>query len=129
MPLKYWAQAFLSATHLINILPSKVINFDTPVECLLKEKPDYNSLRIFDCACWPNLRPYNSGKLSFRSARCVFLGYSSMHKGLSALTSILVESIYPGMLPFMEMFSLCQSASQCKTIIERRTCFSSKSSC
>ena len=26
----------------------------------------------FGCAVWPNLRPYNSRKLAFRSTRCVF---------------------------------------------------------
>jgi hypothetical protein len=81
MPLKYWDEAFLTTTFLINLLPSKVLNFMTPVEKLLNVKPNYDSLRVFGCACWPNLRPYNTQKLVFRSKRCVFLGYSSMHKG------------------------------------------------
>jgi histone deacetylase 1/2 len=51
MPLKFWGEAFLTATYLINLLPSKVINFSTPAELLLKQKPDYNALRIFGCAC------------------------------------------------------------------------------
>lgn len=51
MPQKYWDQAFLTATYLINRLPSKVIGYETPLECLLKEKPNYNSLRVFGCAC------------------------------------------------------------------------------
>jgi hypothetical protein len=38
-------------------------------------------LREFGCACLPNLRPYNTRKLSFSSKRCAFLGYSNMHKG------------------------------------------------
>jgi hypothetical protein len=85
MLLKYWDQAFLTATCLINLLPSKVICYDTPIQRLLHEIPDYSSLRIFGCACWPNLRPYNSRKLAFRSIRCVFLGYSSLHKGFKCL--------------------------------------------
>ena len=85
MPLKFWDEAFLTATYLINILPSKVINFDTPFQRLFKENPNYKSLRIFGCACWPNLRPYNTRKLSFRSTRCVFLGYSPLHKGFKCL--------------------------------------------
>lgn len=32
-----------------------------------------------------NLRPYNTRKLSFRSIKCVFLGHSSMHKGIKCL--------------------------------------------
>jgi hypothetical protein len=85
MPLKFWDEAFLTATFLINLLPSKVIGFDTPVERLLGTKPNYDSLRIFGCACWPNLCPYNTRKLAFRSKRCVFLGYSPRHKGVKCL--------------------------------------------
>ena len=85
MPLKFWDEAFLTATHLINMLPSPVIQNATPMERLLTEKPDYTSLRVFGCACWPNLRPYNTRKLAFRSKQCVFLGYSNMHKGVKCL--------------------------------------------
>jgi hypothetical protein len=85
MPLKFWDEAFLAATFLINRTPSKVINFQTPIERLFSVKPHYSSLRIFGCACWPNLRPYNQHKLEFRSKECVFLGYSNMHKGFKCL--------------------------------------------
>jgi histone deacetylase 1/2 len=85
MPLKYWDKAFLTATRLINLLPSKNLNYQVPAEILLKEKPDYSSLRAFGCACWPNLQPFNSRKLAFRSKRCAFLGYSSRHKGFKCL--------------------------------------------
>jgi hypothetical protein len=67
MSLKFWDEAFLSATYLINRLPSPVINNQTPIERLFHQKPDYSSLRFFGCACWPNLRPYNIHKLQFRS--------------------------------------------------------------
>jgi hypothetical protein len=85
MPLKYWDEAFLTATFLINCTPSKVINFLTPLELLFKVKPNYSFLRIFGCSCWPHLRPYNSRKLEFRSKECVFLGYSNIHKGFKCL--------------------------------------------
>jgi hypothetical protein len=85
MPLKFWDEAFLTATYLINRMPSKIINFDTPLERLFHTKPDYGSLRTFGCACWPNLRPYNDHKLSFRSKECTFLGYSNLHKGFKCL--------------------------------------------
>jgi hypothetical protein len=42
---------------------------------------DYKFLKHFGCACFPNLRPYNSHKFSLQSKQCVFLGYSSHHKG------------------------------------------------
>jgi histone deacetylase 1/2 len=85
MPLKLWDEAFMAATFLINRLPSKVIENHTPFEKLLQQKPEYSSLRIFGCACWPNLRPYNRHKLELRSKQCAFLGYSNLHKGYKCL--------------------------------------------
>jgi histone deacetylase 1/2 len=82
MPLKFWDEAFLTTTFIINLLPSKVINFDTPTVCLIGTSPNYDALCIFCCACWPNLQPYNKRKLAFRSTWCVFLGYSPHHKGV-----------------------------------------------
>src|SRR3954464_14500605 len=57
----------------------------TPLELLLNEVIDYTFLKVFGCACWPHLRPYNQRKLEFRSKQCVFLGYSSLHKGYKCL--------------------------------------------
>uniref|UniRef100_A0A8R7JX46 Retroviral polymerase SH3-like domain-containing protein n=1 Tax=Triticum urartu TaxID=4572 RepID=A0A8R7JX46_TRIUA len=85
MPLKFWDEAFLAATYLINRTPSKVINLETPLEKLFHETPNYHSLRTFGCACWPNLRPFNARKLEFRSKQCVFLGYSNLQKGFKCL--------------------------------------------
>jgi hypothetical protein len=112
MPLKYWDQAFLTAVYLINRTPTKLLNFDTPLHKLLGSTPDYSALRIFGCACWPNLRPYNSHKLQFRSVRCVFLGYSVMHKGYKCL-DISTGRIYTSrdvifdenIFPFSELHS------------------------
>lgn len=85
MPLKFWDEAFLAASYLINRIPNKVIDFETPLDRLFHQSPEYSSLRTFGCACWPHLRPYNSQKLQFRSKQCVFLGYSTQHKGFKCL--------------------------------------------
>jgi hypothetical protein len=85
MPLKYWDEAFHTAVYLINRLPGKVIQSHTPMERLFGNSGDYSLLRVFGCACWPNLRPYNRHKLDFRSKQCTFLGYSNLHKGYKCL--------------------------------------------
>jgi hypothetical protein len=85
MSLKFWDEAFSTATYLINRLPSRVINFVSPFEKLFGTQPDYTWLKVFGCACWPHLRPYNTRKLEFKSKKCVFLGYSSSHKGYICL--------------------------------------------
>jgi hypothetical protein len=76
MPLKFWDEAFSTAAYLINRTPTKLLDYSTPLEHLYNQVPNYPFLKVFGCACWPNLRPYHTRKLAFRSTRCAFLGYS-----------------------------------------------------
>jgi hypothetical protein len=85
MPLKFWDEAFQATVYLINRTPTKLLQFSTPLERLFNKTPDYTSLRVFGCACWPHMRPYNTHKLQFRSKQCTFLGYSTLHKGFKCL--------------------------------------------
>ena len=85
MPLSYWVDAFNTALYLINRLPTRTLQFSTPYTKLFNRPPKYDLLRIFGCACFPYLRPYNTNKLQFRSKKCVFLGYSLNHQGYRCL--------------------------------------------
>ena len=85
LPQKYWYEAFLTATYLINRLPSPVTSNKSPLELLFKQSPNYTFLKNFGCACWPYLHSYNNHKMDFRSTRCIFLGYSLNHKGYKCL--------------------------------------------
>lgn len=87
LPLKYWDHAFVTAAYLINRMPSSSLQNQSPYSILMQKPPDYSSLRVFGCACFPFLRPYNSHKLAFRSQECIFLGYSSVHKGYKCLAT------------------------------------------
>jgi hypothetical protein len=51
MPLKFWDKAFLTATYLINLLPTKILNHMSPTKVLLHVKPNYESLCVFGCEC------------------------------------------------------------------------------
>ncbi|KAE8690865.1 hypothetical protein F3Y22_tig00110893pilonHSYRG00648 [Hibiscus syriacus] len=79
-------QNVVMAVHLINRLPSRVLNGQSPFECMFNKKLDYGLLRVFGCRCFPHLRPFNVHKLDFRSQPCTFLGVSSQHKGFLCLT-------------------------------------------
>jgi hypothetical protein len=47
--LENLGRTFITATFLINLLPSKVFNFETPTERLLRVTPKYDALRTFGC--------------------------------------------------------------------------------
>jgi hypothetical protein len=85
LPFTYWPYAFSTAVYLINRLPSITRNYVSPWEILFGHSPDYKSLKIFGCACYPLLRPYNSHKFNLRSTQCVFLGYAINAKGYLCL--------------------------------------------
>jgi transposase InsO family protein len=85
LPPIYWVDAFLTAVYLINRMPTPVLENHSPFFKIFKHHPDYAFLKIFGCACYPLLRPYNSHKLAYRSKQCIFLGYSSNQKGYRCL--------------------------------------------
>jgi hypothetical protein len=85
LPFTYWPYAFSTAVYLINRLPSITRNYVSPWEILFSHSPDYKSFKIFGCACYPLLRPYNSHKFNLRSTQCIFLGYATNAKGYLCL--------------------------------------------
>jgi len=85
MSPSYWAEALHTATTILNILPTKTLNFSTSHAALYGAAPSYKHLRVFGCACYPNLSATTSHNLAPRSPLCVFLGYSSHHKGYRCL--------------------------------------------
>nr|KYP75364.1 Copia protein [Cajanus cajan] len=87
MPLYFLWEAFSTAVFLINRLPTPIIRNKSPYSVLLNKEPDYNNLKSFGCACYPCIKPYNAHKLQYHTTKCVFLGYSSSHKGFKCMNS------------------------------------------
>jgi hypothetical protein len=88
LPARYWAENLYAATYLLNLLPTKAISAPSPHFALFDTTPSYAHLRVFGCACYPNTSATAPHKLAPRSCRCVFLGYSSEHKGYRCLDLI-----------------------------------------
>jgi hypothetical protein len=53
----YWDEAFVTTTFLVTRLPTKILDNISPFEKLFLRSPNYNILQVFECACWPHLRP------------------------------------------------------------------------
>lgn len=85
LPMQFWWLAFQASMNLINVIPIPVLKYSSPYKSLYNLDPDYQMLKVFGCACYLFLRPYNSSKLQFRSTKCDFLGYCTSHKGYYCL--------------------------------------------
>ncbi|KAL5823566.1 hypothetical protein ACOSQ4_021466 [Xanthoceras sorbifolium] len=87
LPLKFWCEAFLAITLLINNLPTPVLHGKSPFECIYHKPPNYSYLKVFGCACFPYLRPYSKTKFGYHTSKCIFIGYIPQYKGYKCLSS------------------------------------------
>ncbi|KAG8503604.1 hypothetical protein CXB51_001615 [Gossypium anomalum] len=117
LPLDLWYYAFAHSVHLINRLPTPVLQKRSPYEVLYQDRPSYSYLKVLGCACYPCLRSYHRHKLQFRSAQCVFLGVGMNQKGYKCLDSsgrVFISrhvTFDESLFPFQKRFSL-ESLSQ-----------------
>ena len=81
LPQELWAEAMRCAFHVINRLPSKVINMKTPYELLYKEKPSVSYFRIFGSTCYVHISDQLRAKMDPKAKKCVFVGYDPNRKG------------------------------------------------
>ena len=88
IPKEFWSQVVLTATYLINRLPSRVLEFKSPLEKLKGRKIDLTHLRTFGCVCFVHIQSKHRDKLDPRAAKCIFLGYASTQKGYKCFNPI-----------------------------------------
>ena len=82
VPPEFWCDAAQTAVYLINRLLSTVLGKTTPYKVLFEHTPSYSHLRVFGCLYFVHLPPTERTKLSPQATKCIFLGYSTEHKGL-----------------------------------------------
>lgn len=61
--------------------PSRILDWTTPYEILFKDLPDYTQIRPFGYLAYAMNHSPQISKFDSKSFKCVFLGYSSSHKG------------------------------------------------
>ena len=76
-----WSEAVMTAAYLMNRMPSRVLGYKTPIECLTGRTTYVVPPKVFGCVCFvKDYRP-SIGKLDPRAVKCVFVGYSGKQKG------------------------------------------------
>uniref|UniRef100_A0A2N9GCL0 Integrase catalytic domain-containing protein n=1 Tax=Fagus sylvatica TaxID=28930 RepID=A0A2N9GCL0_FAGSY len=85
IPTHFWVDAFSTAAYIINRLPTPLLRGKSPFELLYGSSPNYENFHPFGCRVYPCLCNYMTNKFSPRSIPCIFMGYSSSHKGFRCL--------------------------------------------
>jgi len=82
VPKYLWADAVLSACHLINRMPSSILHGKISFSCLYPGKSIFSvPPHVFGCTYFVQDLSLGLDKLSPRSIKCVFVGYSRTQKG------------------------------------------------
>ncbi|GMJ13708.1 hypothetical protein HRI_005040000 [Hibiscus trionum] len=106
LPIQFWGDCLLTATHVINRLPSMFLDNKSPYELLFYKVPDYSHLRNIGCLCFVSTLASKRDKFSPRALSGVLLGYVPGVKGYKVFVIstkkivvsrdvIFHESIYP----------------------------------
>jgi hypothetical protein len=84
VPSRHWPDAVATAVHLLNRMPSKVLEFKSPLQNLSTYVSIPTMLllppRIFGCVAFVHLHKNQRSKLDPCAVRCLFLGYAVHQK-------------------------------------------------
>ncbi|RZB75887.1 Ubiquitin carboxyl-terminal hydrolase 14 [Glycine soja] len=82
VPTHHWGDAMLTACFLINRMPSSSLENQIPHSIVFPHDQLFHvSPKVFGCTCFVHDLSLGLDKLSARSVKCVFLGYSRLQKG------------------------------------------------
>ena len=81
VPRRFWGDTVMAACYLINRIPTRVLNEQSPFEVLNKTKPSIEHLRVFGCVCFVSKPGEQRDKLDAKSTICMFLGYCTTQRG------------------------------------------------
>jgi hypothetical protein len=114
VPKHFWGEAVLTACHLINHMPSIVLNQESPFSVLYPERDPFSlTSRVFGCVAFVHVLDPGRDKLSPRSRKCIFLGYSRTQKGYRCYSPESHRYFVSTDVTFFEFTSLFFSPGQC----------------
>jgi hypothetical protein len=59
VPKKFWSEPVLTAVHLINRLPTPILNHKSPFSVLTNQSINLDHLRIFGCTCFIHIKRHD----------------------------------------------------------------------
>ena len=79
LPIQYWGDALLTATFVLNRIPSKSVS-STPYELWSGRKPNLNDLYPWRYAVYVHNTSHKFGKLGPQGKKYIFIRYSTNSK-------------------------------------------------
>lgn len=79
LPIQFCRYSLLTATYLLNRIPSFVLNYKTPFE-LMGVSPTYTHIRTYRCLCFATDSSAHNDKFAPRFSKCLFTGYFFCNK-------------------------------------------------
>ncbi|GJX75662.1 ribonuclease H-like domain-containing protein [Tanacetum coccineum] len=101
IPLNMWTEYVLTATYLINRLPTSVLNGKSPYDLVYNKPHSLKHLRSFDCLAHATILNSHD-KFGSRSKKCVLVGYSNSKKRYKLWSLDNKEVIYSRDVKFFE---------------------------
>jgi len=74
LPLEFWEQCVLTATYIINRLPTPLLKTKSPFEMLYNRPPSLSHLKTFGRLCYATVVSPKQ-KFDSRARQCIFIGY------------------------------------------------------
>nr|GEY81623.1 ribonuclease H-like domain-containing protein [Tanacetum cinerariifolium] len=87
IPLNMWTECILTATYLINRLPTSVLNGKSPYDLVYNMSPSLKHLRSFGCLAYATVLNSHD-KFGSRSKKCVLVGYLNFKRVMRRPTPI-----------------------------------------
>ncbi|KAJ0590261.1 putative RNA-directed DNA polymerase [Helianthus annuus] len=81
LPNCYWAEAVACTTYILNRTITKTRPNITPFEAWNGQKPNVEHLRVFGCLAYALVPKQHRDKLSNKTIKTIFVGYSEASKG------------------------------------------------
>jgi len=81
VPMVFWPEAVVWATHVLNRSPTLSVKDMTPEEAWSDLKPTVHYFRVFGCIAYAHVSDAQRKKLDDKGIKCVYLGVSNESKG------------------------------------------------